>query len=170
MGADIHMYIQYKNKKRNDDWWSEFGGCINPGRDYGMFGILSTGVRQDVNNSHDPKGLPEGNLGWAAEDDAYLYIREDSEDYEHSCTLEDALRWGHKIVNDKDGKPWKTLHPDWHSHSWLTTNELSQAFRWYTSQFSGYKVGLEYKAVLSVMKTLGNKGENDVRIVFWFDN
>lgn len=173
MGCDIHMYIQYKNKKRNNDWWSEFGGRINPGRDYGMFGILSAGVRYDVTNGkcHQPKGLPEGSLGWSAEYDAYLYIREkEDENDEHTCTLENAQRWGRKIELGKDGKPFRTLHPDWHSHSWLTTKELAQAFRWYNQQNKDYKVHVAYKAILSVMRTLENKGENDARVVFWFDN
>lgn len=172
MGCDIHMYVQYRKKNFDPKWdhWSEFGGRINPGRDYSLFGILSDGVRSSWEKCHEPKGLPEGDLGWDAERDANLYIRENPQPYEEgTCTLEDAQRWGHKIELDKDGKPWRTRHPDWHSHSWLTTAEYAQALRWYTSQ-TKYKVGLEYKALLSVMKTLENKGENDVRVVFWFDN
>ena len=39
MGADVDMYIQYKKKSDDDKWWWDFGGCIDPTRNYAMFGI-----------------------------------------------------------------------------------------------------------------------------------
>jgi hypothetical protein len=173
MGCDIHMYVQYRKKDFDPKWesyWNEFGGHLNPGRDYSMFGILSDGVRSSWTKCHEPKGLPEGNLGWTAEREAYLYVKTDTNPYDDGyCTLEDAQRWGRKIELDKDGKPWRTIHPDWHSFSWLTTEEYAQALRWYSSQVR-YKAGLEYRALLKLMKALEDNGKNDVRIVFWFDN
>lgn len=176
MGCDIHMYVEYREKERAGtqyDWWNSFGGRINPGRNYTLFGILCDGVRFDPpeGKSHEQKGLPDGPLGTHAEHDVHLYIRDDSSEWEEqSCTLSDAQRWGRKIEYNKDGKPWRTYHPDWHSHTWLTTKELAQAYRWYSSINRGYSVGAEYKALLSAMKALENKGKNEVRVVFWFDN
>jgi len=180
MGCDIHMFVQYrnierakKNKKegRNDYWWG-FGGHLNPGRNYTLFGILA-GVRDnpmDKDKMFYPKGLPGFELSYEALDSLYLYIREEDEcDEEGSCTLAQAQRWGKYIINDSSGKPWRTLHPDWHSHTWLTTQELVQTYRWYKKE-TGHAPGLEYRVLLKMMKDLENKGENEVVVVFWFDN
>ena len=60
MGADIHMFIEYRNKEqakrlekegRKSYWWS-FGDHLNPGRNYTMFAILA-GVRGDYPESFD---------------------------------------------------------------------------------------------------------------------
>ena len=177
MGCDIHMFVQYRNieraKARKEDggydYWQDFGGCLNPGRNYTLFGILA-GVRdwpEDDNKMFEPKGLPEFELSYAAKDSLYLYVGDDNE--EHTCTLEQAQRWGRKIINDSDGKPWMTEHPDWHSHTWLTTKELAQAYRWY-KQATGYAPCLEFRVLLKMMKELENKGQNEVVVVFWFDN
>jgi hypothetical protein len=166
MGCDIHMYIQYKEKKSN--YWYGFGGRINPGRDYTMFGILA-GVR-DTNQPkyYDPKGLPDHELSYAANDDLYLYITDNGEG-DGETTLERAKQWGVKIINDSDGKPYRAEHPDWYNHSWLTTAELKKAYSWY-KKHKGWKPCLEYRVVLSTMNTLENDGKNDVIVVFWFDN
>jgi hypothetical protein len=44
MGCDIHAYVESK-KPDSKTWWG-FGGRINPGRNYRMFGKLA-GVRCD---------------------------------------------------------------------------------------------------------------------------
>lgn len=175
MGADVHMYIQYKKKTEDDKWWWDFGGHINPGRNYAMFGILA-GVR-DNNSPHsfEPKGiLPEEKLSWAVREDLYLTITEDGEG-DNETTLERAKSWGSgRIINDNDGNPYKVEHPDWHSHSWMTIDELKQAYKWYKkyAKESGYGGGvpLEYKVILKTMEALEDNGKNDVIVVFWFDN
>ena len=46
MGCDIHLYIEYKNKKvafdGYKDNWHSFGQRINPGRNYAMFALMAT--------------------------------------------------------------------------------------------------------------------------------
>jgi hypothetical protein len=176
MGCDAHFYIQYKKKTDDDRWWWDFGGRINPGRNYAMFGILA-GVR-DHNTPHsfDPKGiLPYEKQSYSVRDDLYLTITEDGNG-DNETTLEQALKWSRedKIIKDADGNPYKVLHPDWHSHSWMTIDELKQACKWYKkyAKESGYDndVPLEYKVILKTMKALEDKGKNDVIAVFWFDN
>jgi hypothetical protein len=72
MGCDIHLYIEYKNKKVEFDGykdnWHDFGKCINPGRNYALFALMA-----DVRNYDgqlpvivNPRGMP---------DDAGLFIR-----------------------------------------------------------------------------------------------
>lgn len=180
MGCDIHMYIQYTNKKYAEEdkakgkepWWQGFGGQINPGRNYGMFGTLA-GVRYAPENEDkmfEPKGLPDFGLSWEAKDDLFLMI-DDGPDAcdEKTCTLEQAKRWGRPIINDSKGKPYKTYHPDWHSHSWLTVDEFAKALRWYKAD-SGYGPGVEWSTMLKTMRSLEAKGKNVVYVVFWFDN
>ena len=172
MGADIHMYVQYRNiertKKNPDtDWWDEFGGQMSPGRNYTMFGILA-GVRYTPDKGFDPKGLPDFGLGWSVEADLYLTITEDGHE-EGCCTLEDAQRWRGRIINNHEGNPWRVEHPDWHSHSWLTPKELAQAYRRYKKE-EGYPPCLEWRVLLKTMKALEDNGKNEVVVVFWFDN
>jgi hypothetical protein len=176
MGCDIHCYIQYKKKTDDDKWWWTFGGKINPGRNYAMFGVLA-GVRyRDIHGSFSPKGiLPTEKQSWKVRDDLYLYITEDGKG-ENETTLENAQRWfgGREILLDQDGKPWMVRHPDWHSHSWMTIEELQEAYKSYKkyAKKEGYNNGvpLEYKVILKMMKALENEGENEVLLVFWFDN
>lgn len=123
MGCDIHAYIEYRPKGENR--WSDFGGRINPGRNYLMFEAMA-GVRGEESKAIvPPRGQPK-DLAWASEWDAFLQISEDGKG-DHECTLESAKRWHGEIINDSDGKPEKTPHPDWHSHSWLSAAELGSA-------------------------------------------
>ena len=189
MGADIHMYIEYTYKseiteyekhlsegiepdKLRNPYWRDFGGRINPGRNYIMFGILSEGVRYNTPNTFPAKGLPD-DLGWSSRDDAFLYITEKGGE-ENTCTMEQALRWtqsGHrKLINSIDGKPTWVEHPDWHSHSWLTTEEYEKALEYYKDDKDNWGNPLiEYEAILAVMKSIESNG-GVCRLVFWFDN
>lgn len=172
MGADVHLYIQYKTKKSN--YWNSFAGRINPGRNYIMFSLMAK-VRGEYPESLDPKGLPEHELSYQCANDLFLYI--DEKDDEGCTSLENALKWnknnGCKIVNDKNGNPWKVEHPDWHSHSWLKIKEMKQVFKNYAKiavkEWGSNKIPTEYQAVLDVMKSLKKSG-NEVKVVFWFDN
>ena len=168
MGSDCHMYIQYKSKTDSDKWWWSFGGKLNPGRDYTMFGILANVRNSDLPNYYDPKGLPSHELSYECENDLYLYITKDG-NCENETTLARAKSWGCTIINDNQGNPYKVKRPDWHSHSWLTRKELKQAFKWYKKQ-NGNSPSFEYRSILKIMKVLENKGKNEVELVFWFDN
>jgi hypothetical protein len=169
MGCDIHMYIEYKSKKREDNSWFNFGGRINPGRNYFMFGILA-GVRCIVEGAFEKKGLPE-NLSFESKNGNYVYIYEDDKS-ENSCTLETAKSWekswGCKIIYTKDNVPYKVENPDWHTHSWLSVDEFEKAMEIYKSK-AEYSIYVKYEAILAAMKKLA-EFDNEVRIVFWFDN
>ena len=104
------MYVEYRRKGSDSKHWSGFGGRINPGRNYSLFGILSRGVRSNVPTGFEPKGLPT-DLGWYSADDAFLWIDDEYQDQEKYCSMERAERWGGKIYH-RDGKPFKTDHPD----------------------------------------------------------
>lgn len=190
MGADIHMFVEYRNKKRAQEMkaegrtscWYGYGGRINPGRNYTLFGVLA-GVRGQYRDSFMPKGkLDREEMGWSSRDANWLYIAENEKetDWENGVTtLETARKWegyGCKIENDQNGRPAWVEHPDWHSHSWMSIEELEEAFNRYkvhaTSEWGEdvTDVPIEYRALLASMKALEDGGENEVRVVFWFDN
>lgn len=141
MGCDIHTFIEYSDftDRNGDPYWSCFGGQINHGRDYTMFGLLA-GVRGGE-ALISPRGLPEGNLSYQVED--YMRIRivtaEEAENsYEGGVTtLETAQSWttghyGEKIINNHRGEPTWVTNPDLHSHNWLTLDELKLVLAYYT--------------------------------------
>ena len=57
----------------------------------------------------------------------------------------------------------------------IDSKELEKAYKRYKA-YASYEWGskmevpVEWKAILAAMKALENKGENEVRVVFWFDN
>lgn len=171
MGCDIHMYVEYKRKDDKRNNWSNFGSRINPGRNYFMFGLLSKGVRSDNEDGVEPKGLPD-NLGWRTSDDMYLYIDDKYSEEDDYVSMAQALKWetnyGCIIINDPQGNPYKVENPDWHSKSWLTTNEFEKQLEIYNNEPGDYREP-EYMAILAAMKELENHN-NECRVVFWFDN
>lgn len=58
MGCDIHCYIEYKPAGSDD--WSDFGGRINPGRNYDLFAKLA-GIRNydEIEPVAKPRGYPK---------------------------------------------------------------------------------------------------------------
>ena len=162
MGCDIHCYMEFRHKDGKD--WQDFGRRINPGRNYTLFGYLA-GVRGGP-ALVEPRGLPEG-LAYYARNDASLYIS-DHED-EGNVTPEMAANFasgGCEYINDRNGKPWRVTHPDWHNHSWLTVGEFEAALAMMT-EYRGYLT--EYLAVLAALKSL-QENAGEARLVFWFDN
>ncbi len=156
MGCDIHCYIEYK--PAGSDHWSDFGGCINPGRNYELFGKLA-GVRREGPPIVEPRGLPE-DASCAASSDAWIYVTETTSS-EGFCSREQAETWLGYGARYRDPDKRFVSNPDWHTHSWLTTDE-------YASVVEG--VGEpEYEAILAAMRSF-EEGGAKARIVFWFDN
>jgi len=170
MGCDAHCYVEYRTKEEtNREYWSSFGGRINPGRNYWMFGLMAKGTRSEFEEAFEPKGLPEL-LGYQSTYDAYMYIVDDDDEMDepsHQCKRSDAERWakyGNKISEDNRF----IEHPDWHTHSWLSVNEFEEVLNSFNKMKDAYPQP-EYEALLAAMKTL-EKYNNEVRLVFWFDN
>jgi len=168
MGADVHCYVEFQRKNSDrKDYWSSFGGGINPGKNYILFGYLAN-VRGDGPAVIEPRGLPE-NLGHIAQLDARIFICD--ENGEGFCTLEKAKEWekyGCKIY-EQNGEPGFVDHPDWHSHTWLTPDELQQVYDKTESDKEVWRLDDTYYALLAAMRELEKRG-NNVRLVLWFDN
>jgi hypothetical protein len=172
MGCDIHLYIEYKSKNTENEYWWGFGGRYNPGRNYAIFGLMAKGVRCEFPESFPIKGLPNV-LGYKSKSDNLLYICE--EEGEGNCKLRDAWRWhesgASKIIFHNEQPTWVT-NPDWHSHSWLSADEFQSVWDNYIkiARANGYgDEEPEWEAVNVLLQHFKNKGY-EARIVFWFDN
>lgn len=160
MGCDIHGFVEYRQKGFADRW-SPFGGHINPGRDYRVFGRMA-GVRGGE-AIVEPRGIPD-DLGYMADKSEkgwWLYISSAPGD----VSPEKAQEW-HKVcgkrLRPESGMPRWIEHPDWHTPSWLTPDEFASAIA-----VDG--VDPQYGALLAAMRHLEKSGF-EVRFVFWFDN
>lgn len=159
MGCDIHCYIEYKSAG-SDSRWQDFGGRINPGRNYEIFAKLA-GVRnyQELTPVAEPRGFPE-DAAFAADGDHWMYVTEtNGKGYCSPSRAESMVVSGSSRY--KDAEKMFVSNPDWHSHSWLTTDE-------YASVVEGTGEP-EYEAVLAAMRSF-EEGGAKARIVFWFDN
>lgn len=129
MGTDSHCFIEYRDK--NSDYWHSFGGRFSD-RNYLIFGLMA-GLRRRENQQLFPlKGIPE-DLGYESENANQLYISD--ENLEGCISKEKAERWVKDgssvyIKNDAGEDKWVT-HPDWHSHTWFTTEEFEKIINQY---------------------------------------
>lgn len=168
MGCDIHMYVEHTDPKMDRPHWSNFGGRINPGRDYRLFANLA-GVRSYVDTPQlvETRGLPE-NLGLMTKWDNELYVSDDGEGDEY-CSRENAESWVKAgISNWTDDRHVSVTHPDHHTHSCCTLDEFRMVL--HAQRPDGYGgPDVEYWALLAACEELVKRGR-DVRIVFWFDN
>ena len=165
MGCDIHCYIEYKD----GDSFNDFGGRINPGRNYEMFELMA-GVRGEVANALiEPRGMPQDAGSSARYDNTHFIYKGATDD--HSIEPEKAEKWVKdgiaEYIYDNQGKPTWVTNPDWHSHSWLTTAEFAKVLRSYKAK-APYSV-VEYEAILAAMQSFEDAGFS-ARLVFWFDN
>jgi len=107
-------------------------------RYYYLFGLLA-GVRGKEPALFPPKGLPK-NISFRVEDDVF-----ENDD-------------GTGLVIDKN----------YHTHSWLTMEELKRVIRRYKKLY-GIQPGCDIIAIYKCMEVLEKEKKNP-RLVFWFDN
>ena len=181
MGCDIHMYVEHRAKDHPEFGWRPFGGRISPGRDYCLFGYIA-GVRSDVAPVVEQRGFPN-DPAWTTKSENHLYINDKyaNEGDEEYVTEAEAQSWVKsgcsKMIyarRDENGVAQgsdQVTHPDWHSHTWLTADELEKAIELANVEYqkgNWGKVNIQYEALLAAMRTL--EKEDDVRVVIWFDN
>jgi hypothetical protein len=168
MGCDIHAYVEYVSWENKDkEYWSCLMSNIGS-RNYLWFDVLA-GVRGNDHQVFPTRGMPEGAISWEVRDAAYMHIAQtdDQAGWEGWTTREQATRWGEPIFK-LDGYEF-CGHPDWHSHSWLTADELAQCIGAYMMSGADFPYGVEWDAVLAAMRALEERGHK-TRLVFWFDN
>lgn len=140
MGCDIHAYVDYDEPNDFEHKWVGHLGEFILGRDYFLFSLMA-GVRGNE-ALFQPKGLPE-HLSWRTLHEAALFIVDGEREESGTCTQADAERYHqswlrHKegvggYVGGENGDKKRVYHPDWHSHSWLTSEELKQVIDKYAS-------------------------------------
>lgn len=164
MGCDIHAYIEYS--KSDSGKWYCFAGEIDPGRNYAIFAHLA-GVR-DATGLVTPiaadRGLPCDASRTVVLGNA-LSICEDGIEGVRTCSRSNAatlVRNGYSQYIGPNNS--RITHPDWHSHSWATTEELSLAISMAKSDDD-----IEYIVMLDTMHSFERHGYC-TRLVFWFDN
>lgn len=182
MGCDIHAYLEFTDftKADGEPYWKSFtrdGGS----RNYVMFGVLA-GVRVPDAQLFEPKGMPTGELGYYTSDDYWTPVAPEKHpewaDGDGWVSLKNAERWvaeGSSIgESDEAGRLRRVSGPDWHSHSWLTADELAQALDHYAKVVGEYwpqdtGAPSEWAAILAAMRSFEASGDQ-ARLVFWFDN
>lgn len=173
MGADIHAYVEYRNKNTEDNnkqiYWSSLGR-IMLSRYYHFFGLLGN-ERRGRQVLFKSKGLPN-DIGQVAQDDWWISIDEDNvaEYLENPITKEDALKWNEKYgvkIEYIGYKPYRVENPDWHQASLITTEELKKVLT--LIKVETKEVYIDGEAVLAMMESLEKNGKI-ARLVFWFDN
>jgi len=147
MGADIHAYIDYDETSGTEVHTSNLAQ-VHIDRDYWLFtlmaGVRGTTVQGQMPVSQ-PKGLPS-NLSWRVRRDAYLMVLDDepSLGVVGCCSREEAEKWGNYVDQSKR----YVHHPDWHSHTWLTFEEVGEVIRRYSTLKEKRQVWLqEHEAV-----------------------
>jgi len=187
MGCDIHGYLEYSGIPKKEDldkgkkrYWRSMGDQISLNRNYYMFGTLCKGVRGDLKHTFIPKGIPE-DIGYFAQFDNRLHLTDNpNEGGEEYADSKSAKRWVEQGISEylmnRDGKPYAVTHPDWHSHSYLSTAEFKEAFEMYKKNLTnegddseGWGLAATYYAVLGAMEAYETR-DMEARFVFWFDN
>lgn len=184
MGCDIHPYVEYVAfGSEEEPYWQ----CIMSGfgnRDYNFFGMLADCGRNESPPLFPNRGLPEGKLSHTVEEAMWLRVTSDPKlaDEEGWCTREQAEQWrnyhgidGYRRIvlgTNEDGTERvieQVMHPDLHSHSWLTYEEFAQVIGAYIVRPQDYCYGVEWDAALACMRALHERGHK-TRLVFAFDN
>lgn len=178
MGADIHAYLEYKEK--NSNYWRSMTSNYGS-RDYLWFAIVA-GVRDyEGNQVFEPKGIPEGSLSSEVHSSYWRYITEDDNEYMEGRTsrarAEEWIEKKYSIGKYNDaGKLTHVSDPDDHSHSWFTKDELLLAIDAYKDKANKYEYfdgrtpqPVEWIAVAAAMVAF-EALDYECRLVFWFDN
>lgn len=183
MGADIHAYVEYADFVTNEgkDYYksltSNFGS-----RNYYLFGLMA-GVRGPDGPVFEVRGMPEGNLSYDTQEGYWTNVAPEAHpewaDTENWTSKDNADQWisnGYSVPEyDDKGVLKRVSVPDWHSHSWLTTDELEKVLVAYSEGVQRHwaaekgEAPIEWQAILAAMKVFEQNGKK-ARVVFWFDN
>lgn len=174
MGCDIHAFIEYRSKS-NEGYgegvtpsWFSFGKEFHLSRDYSVFAHLA-GVRMG-NENIEPiapdRGLPFDTT-WEVNERYWYKVQEEEPDEDselHVVEKSRAEEWANSGVVYRDDTKQEIADPDAHSMSWCTRDELERAM------VNAGGTNSDWLAFSASMLALENKGINEVRMVFWFDN
>ena len=173
MGADIHVFIEYRYRKESlkSRGWESFheDGKLSLGRDYDLFTALS-GVRnfdEDFKELIPPRGLPQDIAGNAV---SFFYDRvlEEPDAQPVNAFCEYILRSDVKpeaVVITRRGFEY-VLKEDFHSCSYLSLEEIYACLE--HAELLLERADIWFQAAVAAMAKLDEY--LDVRLVFGFDN
>jgi len=165
MGCDIHAYIETKAVFDDRDFWD----CpmeVHLHRNYTLFSAMA-GVKGDLEPVVPPRGWPK-NTSDTVRYKSALFITDNPGSSEGCCSVEEAQHYGSEVMGtDDSGAPRLIRHPDWHTPSWLTAEELELVQR-RLEDAGGLRV-VELDAVIAAMEAFLREYD-EVRLVFWFDS
>jgi hypothetical protein len=187
MGCDIHPFVEYVAFETEEGpYWS----CLMSGfgdRNYDWFSVLADCGRNGEPPLFPNRGLPEGKMSFTTERAMWLTVTDDPElaEEEGFCTEENAESWRdyHGIDGIRETKIKRrnhdgteeertlkeVLHPDLHSHTWLTGDELGQVIAHWMTTPRDYPYPVEWDACYAAMRALEERGHR-TRIIIAFDN
>ena len=163
MGCDIHGYIESRpNLEHNQNYWHK-DADLHLGRNYAMFGFLA-GVRGLNEPIVEPRGFDDNSsLKWEyclrVNDEQYS---QDAEGYTSKERADKYVAGGYsRMIGEM------VTHPDWHTASWLTADEMKKVLLAYKETYTDLRMKYDamWDAVLAMLKCIPNS-----RFVFWFDN
>ena len=180
MGSDIHMFCEYRAGCETFEALSDGAFLLPP--DYDMFAALA-GVRAEPRfvPFRGPRGVPL-DVSQHVANRYFVPVLEDErasawEIGEHFTPAQAV-----KLVESgtsywlPDGMtaPLKpathgyVAHPDWHSASWLTADELGSALK--HAGFLLDAASEEFQLLVMYIAAVAEKKGPSARVVFWFDN
>ncbi len=171
MGCDIHAYVEFVSNNT-----PEYVSCaatdINVGGNYLLFALMAC-VRGEFPESMAPKGVPT-NLGWQVLDEFTLQVSdaEWASGMPGYCTLKRAKEHVSRRCSKWVKENERITHPDWHSASWLTADEMAEIANAYVKHCHSEALGFidVFKATIAFMRVLDRSKNGKARLVFCFDN
>lgn len=162
MSTDIHLFIEHHEKGRDE--WHSFGRAeLVLDGDYATFAKLVGVVNnQTVARVSAPRGMPADLSDTAKE--RYHFLITGKDDIDDNCVShETASEWLENDSSEMVGDHYVT-NPDAHTPTWLTPDELESAL-----DYSDHHWVWEYKVLLNTVRAMEEQNQ-EVRVVFWFDN
>lgn len=186
MGCDIHPFVEYVAFIGNDG--EPFWSCIMSGfghRNYEWFSVLAECGRNEGQAPLFPnRGLPPGKLSYVVEREMWLTVTDDPKLAEEAgfCTPAQAESWKNYhgldsyretvLGTNEDGSQRilkQVMHPDLHSHTWLTGDEVGQVIAHWMTTPRDYPYPVEWDACYAAMRALEERGHK-TRVIIAFDN
>ncbi len=185
MGCDIHLRVEARPKRSPYPIQPHYWSCAGffgefSSRAYGMFArmadVRSYGKHYKV--QFKPRGLPKDITSCSVLHSFYLAVTDsiDLSGYDPKYFYRaDAEKWVKEGIAEwvDEGKSYIT-NPDYHSASWLTTQELRQCFDDCFKEEDGiYKPNsnyIDWLGLVSLCEGIESDGIHECRVVFAFDN
>lgn len=191
MGCDIHAYVEevWEYNERDSKAYksaSHIASFHHMNRYYGLFACMA-GVRNywDLYPVVAPRGLPnDPGISYRVRKESNFRVNDERnnagcDDY---VSRADAERWTESGWSKwYDDRQDEVTHPDWHTYSWLTTDEFAKAIEQFEALLNNEheednipggitQAPADYRGCLALMREIDKQENSTARLVFWFDN